>query len=148
MTIKDQDINKNIFEFIVTEEIVKRILSSISPKERFESAQEKIDKIMIDVANFFSIKKIDALRFFESTLGMEPFIWFQTKMKKTHEKLMQDRKKLEETTTSGGIASISSGFDPYGEWRSIYPVKKIKLHKKENPDKGKGIKKKIIKNKL
>lgn len=119
----------NVFEFLVAEEIVKRMLSSLSPDDRFESAQEKIDKIIIDVSNFFSIKKVDALRFFESTLGMEPFIWFQTKMKK-------DEKITE--TTSGSVASIAGGFDPEGEWRSIYPVKKVRILVK---------KKKTLKNK-
>jgi hypothetical protein len=99
--------------FAVAEAIVKRIKSELGKEGYFGPASAEIDDIVVDVSNDYGISKVDGYRFFEQHMGKDPQTWYQ----------MWSRESLRsfyETTTAGSVASVTGGFDPNGEWRSIY----------------------------
>lgn len=107
----------------VAETIVKRIKNELGKKGYFGPSSSKIDDIVVDVSNQYGITKVDGYRFFEQHMGKDPQTWYA----------LWSREGLQsfyETTSSGSVASVASGFDPNGQWRSIYHnknnIKKIK----------------------
>jgi len=99
--------------FAVAEDIVKRIKSKLGKKGYFGPASSEIDDIVVDVCNDYGILKVDGYRFFEQHMRRDPQTWYE----------MWSREGLQsfyETTTAGSVASVTGGFDPHGEWRSIY----------------------------
>jgi hypothetical protein len=107
----------------VTETIVKRIKSHLGKNGYLGPASAEIDDIVVEVANEYGILKVDAYRFFEQHMGKDPQTWYELWCR-------EGIQSFYETTTAGSVASVNGGFDPDGEWRSIYSkkpaLKKIK----------------------
>ena len=112
--------------YIVAETIVKRIKSKLGKKGYFGNSSSEIDDIVVDVCNEYGILKVDGYRFFEQHMGKDPKTWYD----------LWSREGLQscyETTTAGSIATVAGGFDPDGEWRSVYSSKYKSKKTKKHP---------------